>query len=198
MGALIFLARHGSHAELGAILSGRSHIELSPEGHGQAQRLARACLTRGVTAVHSSPCRRAWRTAEIVADHLGVACDPVTALDEIDFGAWAGRSFADLDADQGWRHWNDARHAAAAPGGESMTEATTRIVGHLEHLAAAGASHILCVSHCDMIRAAVAHYLGLGLDKLLRFDVDPGSLSTLLLEDQGGRGRLLGLNEVPR
>ena len=196
MSALIFLARHGSHAELGSVLSGRSEVELSRDGEAQARMLARCCARKGVTAVQSSPCRRTWRTASIVADMLGLPCHPEMALDEIDFGAWCGARFEDLNGDAEWHRWNEARHLAAPPGGESMIGAVARIVCHLDHLAAEGRSHVLCVSHCDMIRGATAHYLGLGLDKLLRFDVDPGSLTSLFLD--GGQGRLLSLNEVPR
>jgi broad specificity phosphatase PhoE len=50
------------------------------------------------------------------------------------------------------------------------------------------------VSHADVIRAAIGHVLGLSIDSLQRFEISPGSVSTLLLGDWGGR--LLSLNEV--
>jgi broad specificity phosphatase PhoE len=43
------------------------------------------------------------------------------------------------------------------------------------------------VSHSDIIRGVIAHYLGLGLDNMLRFDVDLGSVSTLVVGNWGGR-----------
>jgi ribonuclease H / adenosylcobalamin/alpha-ribazole phosphatase len=48
MSAKIFLARHGTHAEVGHILSGRSDIRLSADGVRQAERLADLCLAAGV------------------------------------------------------------------------------------------------------------------------------------------------------
>jgi broad specificity phosphatase PhoE len=46
-----------------------------------------------------------------------------------------------------------------------------------------------------MIRAAIAWILGLSLDNLLRFDVDPGSVTRLAMGDWGAI--LTGLNERP-
>ena len=50
------------------------------------------------------------------------------------------------------------------------------------------------VSHADVIRAAIGYVLGLPIDSLQRFEISPGSVSTLLLGDWGAR--LLSLNEV--
>jgi broad specificity phosphatase PhoE len=44
-----------------------------------------------------------------------------------------------------------------------------------------------------MIRAAVAWVLGLPLDHVLRFDIDPASVTRIVLGDWGGR--IMTLNE---
>ena len=75
--------------------------------------------------------------------------------------------------------------------GESMAEAQARIVGHLQ--AAPAGETIAMVTHSDMIRAAVAHVLGLSLDHLLRFDIDPASVTGVAVGDWGAR--LLWMNE---
>ncbi len=49
-------------------------------------------------------------------------------------------------------------------------------------------------SHCDVLRALVAHYLGLPLDNLLRFEIDAGSVSRVEVGAWGGR--VLGVNEL--
>lgn len=194
--AIFFLARHGSHAEVGHVLSGRSQIGLSPTGRAQAASLALKCAFYGVREIQTSPRPRARETAEEIAAQLDLEIETVAALDEIDFGSWTGRSFDDLNGDPEWRHWNERRSAACPPGGETMGAAAARIVGHLDLLAAEGRSHVLCVSHCDPIRGAIARYLGLPLDHVLRFDIDPASLSSLAIDASGGR--LLRLNEVPQ
>ena len=115
------------------------------------------------------------------------------ALDELDFGDWTGRVIADLEGNPDWTHWNTMRSQACAPRGERMTDAVARAVTHLDTLGAGtwpGA--IVCVSHSDIIRGVVAHYLGLSLDRMLAFDVDPGSITSLVVGKWGGR--LLSLN----
>jgi broad specificity phosphatase PhoE len=82
------------------------------------------------------------------------------------------------------------------PGGEGMADAQSRIVSHMQDMAQANdGTTIAMVTHCDMIRAAVAWILGLSLDNLLRFDVDPGSVTRLVMGDWGAI--LTGLNERP-
>lgn len=49
------------------------------------------------------------------------------------------------------------------------------------------------VSHCDIIRGLIAYYLGLPLDNLLRFDIDPASVSRLVVGSWGAR--VMSMNE---
>ncbi|KTF69500.1 histidine phosphatase family protein [Sphingomonas sp. HT-1] len=195
MTAKVHLIRHGAHDDVGHVLSGRSaRSPLSAVGQAQAQWLA-AHFAReaSIDAIHCSPRERTRATADIIAARVGADVQVVEALDEIDFGEWTGRSFDTLEQDPAWHEWNCNRAGARPPHGEGMADATARAVGHIDALVRGGwGGTLLCVSHCDIIRGVVAHYLGLGLDRLLAFDVDPGSVSTLLI---GGWGsRLLKLN----
>ena len=194
MSATIYLARHGSHDEVGKVLSGRSDIPINARGHAEAARLADRLSKVAVAAIHSSPRCRARETAEIVDARLELGVRTTPALDEIDFGDWTGKAFAELDPDPTWKAWNMARNTASPPSGENMHAATSRAVCHIE--AAAGNTPLLCVSHCDVIRGVVAHYLGLSMDRLLHFDIDPGSLTELALYGDG-TARVVNLNERP-
>jgi broad specificity phosphatase PhoE len=194
MTATVFLARHASHDEVGVVLSGRSEIAINHAGHDEAARLARRLADVPLAAIHASPRKRARETAAIVAAPHGLAVEEAAGLDEIDFGGWAGRSFAALADDPDWQRWNEQRGRSAAPGGEDMNTATMRAVRHIESVV--GEAPVLCVSHCDIIRGVVAHYLGLDPDRLLGFDVDPASLTELALYPGGGR--VVALNERPR
>jgi probable phosphoglycerate mutase len=49
------------------------------------------------------------------------------------------------------------------------------------------------VTHCDIIRAIVAAVLGLSLDRILRFDVSPATISRIAAGEWGER--LMTLNE---
>ena len=146
-------------------------------------------------AIQTSPRKRARQTAEAIAAPAGLDVEVVEALDEIDFGAWTGMTFDELAGQPLWRHWNEARGSARPPNGESMVAAQTRVVAQAGEIARTRpGARVALVSHCDILRALVAHFLGLSLDNLLRFDIDPASVSRIEVGSWGGR--VLGLNET--
>jgi ribonuclease H / adenosylcobalamin/alpha-ribazole phosphatase len=195
MTATILLIRHAQHVEFGRILSGRRRdVALSREGLEQATILSDLLGTEEVSAVYSSPRERAWYTAREIAEPHELKVISEDRLDEIDFGEWTGLGFAELEGDPDWQAWNERRATARPPGGESMSEAADRA---LAFLAEAAADHsgrtIVALSHCDIIRGVIATCLGLSLDNLLRFDVDPASVSRLVLGPWGAR--VMSVNE---
>lgn len=195
MATTVYLVRHATHGLVDHVLVGRlANVGLSPEGIGQAQRLASWFAGRDVAFVHSSPRERACETAAPIAAAAGVTCELAPELDEIEFGEWTGMSFEALGEDDRWRTWNRSRSAARPPGGESMIEAQSRILGHIERIRDAvpqGAA--VLVSHCDVIRAALLHVLGRSLDAYAELEIAPGSVSTVRLGN--GMAEVLSLNE---
>jgi broad specificity phosphatase PhoE len=189
---VVILARHGTHDEVGRVLSGRSEIALNAQGRAQAEALARALEGTKLASLHTSPRRRAVETIAPLADRSGLAARTDPALDEIDFGAFTGRAFADLDADPDWQYWNAERGTARCSGGETMAEATDRAAAYLAGLAREDFP-ALCVTHCDVIRGLVARLLGIDFSRMFTFDCDPGSRTAIDLT--GGTMRLITLNE---
>lgn len=160
----------------------------------QAAALGAALVGQGITRIECSPLTRTCQTAQAIADACGLPAPTlVDALLEIDMGEWTGAAFGTLHG-PAWDAWNNRRGTARIPGGETMAEAQARIVGHIDRLARdADGQVIALVSHSDMIRAGVAHVLGLPLDNLLRFDIAPASVSRAVVGDWGAK--LLSLNE---
>lgn len=191
--ALIYLARHGEHDEVGHRLSGRSEIGLNARGRAQAQSLVDLLDGCAITAIYTSPRQRAQETAAPLAGALGTPVAVTPALDEIDFGSFTGRSFAALDTDPDWQGWNAQRDHARCPGGETMAEAAERALAFLFSL---GGGAVLCTTHCDVIRGAVTRLLGLPFSRMFMLDCEPGSITTLSIED--GAVRLVGLNRRVR
>jgi broad specificity phosphatase PhoE len=75
-----------------------------------------------------------------------------------------------------------------------MEEACRRAVDALQEIANRHADQmVVAVSHCDIIRGLVAYFLGLSLDNLLRFDIDPASVSRLVVGSWGAR--VMSINE---
>lgn len=183
------LIRHAAHVHLDRLLSGRlDGVPLSAAGRDQAGRLGERLAGERIDRVLCSPLERTRETADAIAAACGLCAEPVAALVEIDMGEWTGRAMAELDGDPAWDAWNARRGTARIPGGETMAETQARIVGALGDVAhRASGQTIAVVSHADMIRAAVAHVLGLPLDNLLRFDIAPASVTRIVWGDWGAR-----------
>jgi probable phosphoglycerate mutase len=191
MTRMVHLARHGTHDEVGRVLSGRSDVALNAQGLVEAEALAAWATTLSVRTIHTSPRLRTRQTAAPVASHTGLPATVAPALDEIDFGTFTGKTFAALADDPAWHRWNAERHIARCPDGETMGEAVDRALGFLVGLSEAD-TPALCVTHCDIIRGVVAHVLGMHFGRMFALDCDPGSLTTLAFD--GAAIRVVSLN----
>lgn len=195
MTATLFLIRHAAHGHLGQILSGRSDgLALTAEGRAQAATLAARLAGTAFDAIQSSPIQRARETALAIAEARELPVEPAPALNEIDFGAWTGRRFAELSGDAAWDEWNRRRSTACPPDGESMAAAQVRAMDHIRGWACGhpGGTAAM-VTHCDIIRALVAGVLGLSLDRIHQFEIAPASISRIEAGDWGAR--ILSVNE---
>lgn len=194
--ATLLFIRHAAHVHLDRKLSGRlPGVPLSEVGRTQAAALGRYLASDGLSAVECSPLDRTCETAEAIAAAAGLPSPThAEALIEIDMGDWTGREIGGFGDEPAWTEWNERRGTARIPGGETMAEAQARIAGHIEELARdRDGETIALVTHSDMIKAAVAHVLGLPLDHLLRFEIAPASVTRMVVGDWGGK--LLSLNE---
>jgi probable phosphomutase (TIGR03848 family) len=191
----LYLVRHAMCDGVGSTLCGRAPgVSLNAEGLEQATWLAERLHDARLQAIYASPLERARETAEAIAapHRLPVCIDP--GLNEIDFGEWTGRSISDLQQLPRWRAFNERRSATRVPGGELMLEVQKRIVAAIDSLRERHARDtVLAVSHGDVIKAALSHYLRISLDHISCFEIDPASISTLEVGRSGVR--VLRLND---
>jgi probable phosphoglycerate mutase len=182
----ILLIRHGrtDWNEQGR-LQGRADIPLSPCGRAQVIRWQ---LPGGWADARwlSSPLRRATETAALLTSRP-VEIEP--RLVEMDWGAWEGRTLAELRA--------EAPEAMAAneargldfrpPGGESPREVRDR----LESLMADLTGHVICVTHKGVIRAALS--LATSWDMRSKPRLRLADKAALIVErDESGQLELVG------
>ncbi|WP_286192074.1 histidine phosphatase family protein [Roseomonas genomospecies 6] len=197
METILLLLRHASHDRLGSVLCGRMPgVTLSEAGRREADALAFALARHRLAAVLSSPMERAVETAVSVATSQALSVEVDEDLNELDLGAWSGMRFEALRGDPAWELWNRARSHARPPGGETMLEAQARMarcIGRL-HRRFAGRT-VALVSHADVIKAALAHALGLSADFHARFEIAPASRSVLIAGEWGLK--VHSINEAP-
>ena len=179
---VVVLVRHGQTPTTGKLLPGRAPgLHLAQAGTEQAQRAAEriAALTK-VDAIYSSPLERARETAAPIAAARGLKVRIDKGLLECDFGDWTG---AELKSLMKLPEWNTVQRAPSTftfPGGESFTAMQNRIVGAIDRLRAAHpGGTIVCVSHADPIKAAVAHAMGTHIDLFQRIVIGTCSVSAI-------------------
>jgi probable phosphoglycerate mutase len=127
-------------------------------------------------------------TAEPIAARHGLTSATDPAFTEIEFGDWTGLGFNSLDEDPAWSMWNTQRSLTRPPRGETMLEVQTRAVARILALSRErGDGAVVLVSHQDVIKAVLAHLLGLSLDCLHRFEIDPGSVSAVVVGAWGAK-----------
>jgi broad specificity phosphatase PhoE len=150
------------------------------DARGRAEAAALAGVLPGRFDALSSPALRCRETAAA----SGIS-DPqmVEALAECDFGAWAGRTLADVaaasPADVGtWMEDPDA----APHGGESLAVFAARVGDWLDGEAARD-GRAVAFTHGGVVKAALVHALGAPLAAFWRIDVAPVSVTELHAHD---------------
>lgn len=178
---LLLLVRHGETPTTGKVLPGRAPgLYLSERGRVQAERLAERLDGLPVDAIYSSPLERARETAEPAAVRSALEVNDEPGLLECDFGDWTGAALAELAALPQWQAVQQSPSTFRFPNGESFTEMQARMVGALEVLRTAHpGGAVVCFSHADPIKAAVADALGTPLDLFQRIVISPGSVSVI-------------------
>ena len=189
---LVLYVRHGRTPTTGARLPGRAPgLHLSDEGRSQAEAVAAHVAEvadhlpgRGVAAVYSSPMERTRETAAPIARAVGRRVRTASGLIECEFGAWTGRRLKDLIKLKAWSTVQRQPSAFRFPKGESFAEMQARMTGQVADLVAAHpGGTIVCVSHADTIKAALASSLGTPLDLFQRLTVGTCSISAVLHTD---------------
>ena len=178
----LLLVRHGNTSTTGKLLPGRAPgLHLAESGVRQAERAGeRIAELKRVDAIYTSPLERARETAAPIAKATGVRPKVERGLLECDFGDWTGAELPKLMKLPEWRTVQRAPSTFRFPNGESFTEMQVRIVSTLDRLRARHhGGTIVCVSHADPIKAAMAHALGTHLDLFQRIIISTCSISAI-------------------
>jgi broad specificity phosphatase PhoE len=196
----ILLVRHGeTDWNRSGQIMGDQPIPLNDRGRQQAQTLAHKLGGSAVSVILTSPVLRAAQTAEVLASILQCPLNHASGLREIGVGDWVNRYWQDLGDESARRDFYTKPYEAHPPGGETLWEIQQRAVAAVEQ---ARRTHregtLLFVSHADVIRTILSHYLRIELVQLRQMRIDHASVTALSLIEN--RAELLTLNstEAPR
>lgn len=188
MGTLI-LIRHGrTAANAEGILAGRSEgVTLDDVGLASATSLQNKFANLEIKHVIASPLERTVQTAQLVFPNTEIQTHD--GLIECDYGTWTGKKLAELAKEPLWVTVRKKPHQVVFPDGESMQAMSDRAIKAVIDTDKAlsdvhGENFIwAAVSHGDIIKAIIAHALGLELAKFQRIYVEPASVSVLRIKD---------------
>ncbi|MEA4906878.1 MAG: phosphoglycerate mutase [Chloroflexi bacterium] len=182
---ILLLIRHGENDYMYRGLAGRlPEIHLNQKGRQQAVKLAGQLVQAPIKAIYSSPMERAVETAGPLAAALGLEIQVEPGLIEVDFGQFEGKTYRQLKRFKLWRQILDAPAGTTFPGGESLSAMQARVVSALEDIASGYQPFevVACFTHADVIRLALAHFLGMPWDAFQRLAISPASISMVALE----------------
>lgn len=196
MQSTVFLVRHGTPDAVGGNVLGHRDVGLSDQGRAEAARAAQAMAGFEISDIISSPLRRSFETAEILAQALGTEAARDPRLTDFRMGRWEGRSYEETRQDPDYFKFIQNPLSDRIPGGESMLEIQHRSVSCIEQALADNASGeaVVVVSHAGVIRILLAYYLGMSPANYHRLRVDPGSISILRFADDRELPRVLAVN----
>jgi probable phosphomutase (TIGR03848 family) len=183
--ATIVLLRHATTAATGKRLGGWTpEVHLDEHGVRQAEDAAERLAVLPVRAVYASPLERTQETAKPVAKRHGLRVRTRRDIGEVDYGDWTDTPLGQLRRRSLWKVIQTTPSRVTFPGGESIRGAQGRAVDAVEALAVEHRGQtIVVVSHADIIKSVLAHYLGMPLDTFQRLHIAPASASVLHLAD---------------
>ena len=176
------MVRHGKTPSTGKLLPGRAKgLHLSDIGKQEANDVAeRLGKLKNVTAIYASPLERARETAAPTAKLLNQKVIIEKGLLECEFGDWTGKELSKLMKLPEWSTVQRAPSTFRFPNGESFTQMQTRMTSTLDALRVKhSGGTVICFSHADPIKAAVAHAMGTHLDLFQRIVISTCSVSAV-------------------
>lgn len=193
---LLLLIRHGANDWVHGRLAGWTPgVHLNDEGRRQAAALAARMALLPLDAIYASPLDRTVETAQAIAGPRGMPLRLVDGLGEVKYGEWQGAELKELYKHELWPGVQFYPSGTRFPGGETLGEAQMRMVATLDMLRAQHPQGIIAVvSHADIIKLAIAYYVGMHLDLFQRLEIMPCSLTAIRFTRMGPR--LLAYNDV--
>jgi probable phosphoglycerate mutase len=195
---MIYMIRHGrTDWNDERKVMGREPVPLNERGREMVGAVAARLASEGISAIYSGTLARVRETADILAAGWGAEVIDEPRLDESAYERWVGKKYSELKGDRDFELYVRRPTEADFSAGEGMRDIQRRALDVIERIAREkrGAKTAL-VSHADVIKPVVTHYLGMDLDTMHRLAVANASV-TLLDLAYPGEPRIRYLNLMP-
>lgn len=194
----ILLVRHGqTQSNVTGYYMGWSEEDLTEDGVSAVHKLSSRLANIPVAAVYTSPLRRAYSTALILAKSYGVEPAVVNDLIEIKLGDWQGSHISEIRQrwHELWQQWRADPSATTLPGGESFSQVAERVLRAFRRIETEEQNkHVLIVTHEIVIKILVCYVLSAPYSIYRRFEIGNASLTIVNITEN--RMRLVTLNDT--
>jgi len=166
MSEILFI-RH-AETNLAGSFCGHSDPELNELGHTQVDELIHKLRANRIDAVYTSDLRRAQTTARAIAESFAVHCHVRPALREINFGAWEGHPWSEIEQQDGdyARRWVAEYPHLPARGGEDIRGFERRVLDEVEFLSThVKGRTIAVVTHAGPLRTVLCALNGCSVEE---------------------------------
>jgi broad specificity phosphatase PhoE len=194
------LMRHGETDwnKQGRVM-GRHPVELTEHGRAQAAATARFAQTIKPDLIVTSPLVRARQTAEILSAGVGgieIIEEPDIA--EVLYGRWEGMHYHELIEDPHYITYRKSPIEHPTPGGETIPEVQARgVAAVVRAIEEHPGQRIVFVSHGDIVRTVLCHFLKVELQHFHRIRVDNAALSAIQIAGEFAEVKFLNLMPDP-
>src|SRR5690348_1459476 len=175
---------------------GRNPVELDTHGRAQVAGLVDFVRALKPDLIVTSPLVRARQSAEIIAAGLGGAL-PIREdhqIAEVQYGRWEGMTYEELIVDEDYLRYREEPILSSTPGGECIGEVQTRgVEAVMRTLGQADGQRVLFVSHGDIIRTVLCHFMAMELRHFRRIRVDNAALSAVQVAGDFAEVKFLNL-----
>ena len=185
----IIIIRHGeTEWNKTGRFQGHSDVPLSAEGRTQAAALGKNLVVDHVDAIYASDLTRAMETAAPLAQRFGLEVISDPQLRELNFGAWEGRNFNDVNAENpnAMKNFYTDPEQADIPESEPFPEFQRRIAGRVREIVAQErGKRIVIVSHGASIRILLADLLSMPIRSIWHLSQLNTAVNKIRFEDDG-------------
>lgn len=185
----IIIIRHGeTEWNKTGCFQGHSDVPLSAEGRAQAAMLGENLAVDHVDMIYASDLTRAMETAAPLAQRFGLEVISDPQLRELNFGAWEGRNFNDVNAENpnAMKNFYTDPEQADIPESEPFPEFQRRIAGRVREIVAQErGKRIVIVSHGASIRILLADLLSMPIRSIWHLSQLNTAVNKIRFEDDG-------------
>ena len=198
MTTTVLLVRHGqTESNTNGFYMGQSDEDLTKVGYGQARHLSSRLAGLPIASIYTSPLRRTYATAVILAEPHKLEPRVLDKLIEIDLGDWQGLHMDEINRrwPEFWQQWRIDPSGVVIPNGESLPEVSQRAIPAFHRIVETNqGKQVIIVTHEVIVKVIVANVLSAPNSIYRRFEINNTSLTMIHYLDN--KSCLIGLNDV--